>query len=63
VNCQTGSSDEIEVTSSGSTTLRYDDMGQQFIYNWKTPAGAGCYLVTVPLADGSSISAYFQTRK
>jgi hypothetical protein len=54
--------DEIETLASGSTALRFDDTSGQFVYNWKTPTGAGCYRVTVSLADGSSIWANFKTR-
>ncbi len=56
VNCTTGAAeDAIELTASGSTSLRYDSTSGQFIYNWKTPAKAGtCYHVSVSTADGSS---------
>jgi hypothetical protein len=55
--------DEIEVTSTGGTSLRYDTTGGQFIQNWKTPTGAAkCYVVTMTTDDGSSISAQFKTK-
>ncbi|HEY9355051.1 MAG TPA: PxKF domain-containing protein [Arthrobacter sp.] len=55
--------DEIETTTTGSTSLRYDATGGQFIYNWKTPTGAGtCYQLTMKAADGSSISANFKLK-
>ena len=55
--------DEIETTATGSTSLRYDATGGQFIYNWKTPTGAGtCYKVTMTAQDGSTISAFFKTK-
>jgi hypothetical protein len=62
VNCSTNAPlDEIEMTSTGGTSLRYD--GGQFIQNWKTPTGAGkCYLVTVYSQDGSSKSALFKMK-
>jgi Tol biopolymer transport system component len=53
--------DEIEVVASGDTGLRFDAPGDQFIFNWKTPA-AGTYLVTVTLWDGTTIEALFRTR-
>ena len=47
----------------GGTSLRYDTSGGQFIYNWQTPRRVGaCYLVTVSMIDGSSLSAYFKLR-
>ena len=65
VSCVSGSSatDEIEVTTTGGTTLRYDTTGGQFIQNWQTPKKPGeCYKVTVFTADGSSISALFKLK-
>jgi hypothetical protein len=53
--------DEVELTATGSTSLRYE--GGQFIYNWKTPTTAGkCYRVTMMTMDGSSLVAYFKTK-
>ena len=38
--------DDIEMTTTGSTTLRYDDVAGQFIQNWQTPKKPGaCYQV------------------
>jgi hypothetical protein len=55
--------DDIEVTNTGATTLRYDATTGHYIQNWKTPAGAGmCYSLTATLIDGSSIVAYFKTK-
>jgi hypothetical protein len=55
--------DEIETTTTGSTSLRYDATGGQFIYNWKTPTGAGtCYQLTMKAADGGTISANFKLK-
>jgi hypothetical protein len=55
--------DDIETTSTGSTSLRYDTTGGQFIYNWKTPTGAGtCYQLTMKAADGSTIRANFKLK-
>ena len=55
--------DEIEVTATGGTSLRYDSTGGQFIYNWKTPTGAGkCFVVTMTTDDGSKLSAQFKTK-
>jgi hypothetical protein len=55
--------DEIEVTTTGGTTLRYDATGGQFIQNWQTPKSPGaCYVVTVTTQDGSKISANFKLK-
>jgi hypothetical protein len=55
--------DEIEITSTGGTSLRYDVTGGQFIQNWQTPKGAGvCYRATMTTLDGSFLSAYFKTK-
>jgi hypothetical protein len=61
-SCATGAStDEIELTSTGGTSLRYDATGGQFIQNWQTPKEPGaCYKVTMTTDDGSSISANFK---
>jgi hypothetical protein len=60
--CSGAYADEVEVVMTGSTSLRFDATGDQFIYNWKTPTGAGCYKVTMTAQDGSSLTAYFKTR-
>jgi hypothetical protein len=63
VACDTGTADDIELTATGGTALRYDSTGGQFIYNWQTPRKAGaCYLVTVSMTDGSSLTAYFRLK-
>jgi hypothetical protein len=59
----TAPTDEIEITSTGGTSLRYDTTAGQFIQNWLTPRKAGtCYLVTMTTQDGSSISANFMLK-
>jgi len=64
VDCVSGgTSDEVEAVVSGSTALRYDSTSGMFIYNWKTPTTVACFKVTVTMADGSALHAYFQTRK
>ncbi len=53
--------DEIETTATGGTSLRYAD--GHFIYNWKTPKSAGkCYRVTMTTIDGSTLMAYFRLK-
>ena len=56
--------DEIEVTTTGGTSLRYDGgAGGQFIQNWQTPKQAGqCYRVTMTTQDGSTIRAFFKLK-
>jgi hypothetical protein len=61
--CESGETDDIELLSTGGTSLRYDATIGQFIYNWQTPKKAGyCYVVTVTLKDGSSRSARFRLK-
>jgi hypothetical protein len=64
ISCVSGATlDAIEVTATGGTVLRYDGAAGQFVYNWKTPAGAGqCYRVTMETQDGSTLIALFKTR-
>jgi hypothetical protein len=64
VACTSGTEDSIEeIVSTGGTSLRYDSTGQQFIQNWKTPAGAGtCYRVTLTLIDDTTQSALFKLK-
>lgn len=56
--------DEIELTTTGGTVLRYDSTGGQFIQNWQTPKKAGnCYSVTTSAQDNtSSITAWFKLK-
>lgn len=61
--CSGGAVDEIELLATGATSLRYDVVAGQFIYNWQTPKKPGyCYVVTVTLIDGTSISANFKLK-
>jgi hypothetical protein len=54
---------DIELTSTGGTSLRYDTTAGQFIQNWQTPKSPGlCYKVTMKTQDGSSISALFKLK-
>ena len=47
--------DDVELTTTGGTSLRYDTTGGQFIQNWQTPKAAGaCYKVTMTTQDGST---------
>ncbi len=51
---------DVELASAGGSKLRYDDVEGQFVFNWRTPAGGGCYAVTATSTDGSSITAQFR---
>jgi hypothetical protein len=64
VACDGGSpTDEIEVTTTGGTSLRYDTTGGQFIQNWQTPKLPGqCYKVTMTTQDGSFLQAFFRLK-
>jgi hypothetical protein len=55
--------DDIETTATGGTTLRYDPVAGQFIYNWQTPKTPGvCLRVTMTTQDGSTLVAYFKLK-
>ena len=63
ITCTLTTVDDIELTATGNTSLRYDSVSGQFIYNWKTPATPGsCYRLTMKTADGSSIFANFKMK-
>jgi hypothetical protein len=55
--------DDIEVTTTGGTNLRYDTVAGQFIQNWQTPKTPGaCFKITMTTQDGSSLVAYFKLK-
>jgi hypothetical protein len=55
--------DDIEMLTTGGTSLRYDVTGQQFIQNWQTPKLPGtCYQVTLTALDGSKLQALFKLK-
>lgn len=64
IQCVSGTpEDAVEVVATGNTILRYDAIAGQFVYNWKTPTGAGsCYKLTMTADDGRSISANFKLK-
>jgi subtilisin family serine protease len=65
IECGTSSTDRIEVTATGGSSLRYDTDAGRFVFRWKTPrdkAGA-CYKLTMTTRDEvSSLSAIFRLR-
>jgi hypothetical protein len=55
--------DDIELVTTGGTSLRYDATGGQFIQNWQTPRQPGsCYRVTMTTQDGSFLQALFKLK-
>jgi hypothetical protein len=56
------STSEFTADTSGNTGLRYDTTTNQYIYNWKTPNTAGCYVLVLKLNDGSEYTANFALR-
>ena len=63
VSCSTFSgspTEAIELTTSGSTSLRYDTTAGLFIFNWQTPKQKICAIVTITTIDGDALSANFQ---
>jgi hypothetical protein len=63
VSCTIAATDAIEITATGGTSLRYDPIAGQFIFNWQTPKTPGaCYKVTMTTQDGSSLEAYFKLK-
>ena len=65
VSCTTAGTlvDDIEVTTTGGTSLRYDTTAGQFVQNWQTPKKPGtCHVVTMTTQDGSPLSASFMLK-
>lgn len=64
IACVSGAgTDDVEIVTTGGTSLRYDVSGAQFVQNWKTPVGAGtCYRATATLQDGDTIVAFFKIK-
>lgn len=66
VTCGTlgSATDDIEIVTTGGTSLRYDATAGQFIQNWQTPKNqvGACYVATVTMIDGSTIAANFKLK-
>ena len=62
--CEAGATvDAVEVLASGSTSLRYDATAGQYVYNWKTVKGTGCYSLAMKAKDGTTTAvAKFKTQ-
>jgi hypothetical protein len=55
--------DDIELYTTGGTSLRYDSVARQFVQNWQTPRTAGkCYRVVMTTLDGSTMQAFFMLK-
>jgi hypothetical protein len=53
VPCIQGQVDSLETeVAAGSTTIRYDESSDQFIFNYKAPTAKGCYDLNLFKADG-----------
>jgi hypothetical protein len=54
---------EVELVTTGGTSLRYDTTAGQFVQNWQTPKSPGsCYTATMTTQDGSTITANFMLK-
>jgi len=64
MTCVNGApTDAIEEYATGSTSLRYDAVAGQFIFNWKTLKQPGtCWQVKLTTQDGSVIYANFNLK-
>ena len=59
----TAPTDDLEFTTTGGTSLRYDATAGQFIQNWQTPKLPGqCYMVTMTTQDNSKLVAFFKLK-
>jgi hypothetical protein len=61
VACNFGASptDAIEAEATGNSSLRYDSLDKQYIYNWASPSQPGCYVLLLTIDDGQSFAAWF----
>lgn len=65
IACSTNvTGDDVDFTTTGSTSLRYDVVDSQFVQNWQTPSkqAGSCYRVSLKTLDGSYIVAFFKLK-
>jgi hypothetical protein len=64
ISCDTGTNGEtpIEQIATGGTSLRYDWVEGQFVFNWKTPKQSGCFQAIMTTLDGSTLVANFKLK-
>ncbi|HSC91293.1 MAG TPA: PxKF domain-containing protein [Gaiellaceae bacterium] len=61
--CSSAPADDLELTASGGTSLRYDAVAGHYVYNWQTPKVPGaCYVATMTTQDGSTLAAFFRLK-
>jgi hypothetical protein len=53
--------DALETETSGNSGLAYDDISNQYRYNWATPS-AGCYVLFLSFDTGQVQQAYFNLK-
>jgi len=66
INCENGvSTDEVDATTTGATSLRYDSTNNQYVFNWQTSSAFAnkCYELLLNLDDGTQYSAQFHFTK
>jgi hypothetical protein len=54
--------DALEAETGGNSGLTYDDINNQYRYNWATPS-AECYVLQLSFDTGQMQKAYFNLRK